>query len=110
MVGGGGPKDPLVELVSEEGGQLWMQGNMTLAHLTLSCEPASWGEGTCLSVYCYLGNPVGVRGVASLLEVLQAQQDPTLSPVTSEPSSPEVSNGTGLLRVTLQVWDICTTE
>lgn len=41
--------------------------------------------------------------MASLLEVLKAQQDSTLSSMTSEPSSPEVSNGTGLLRVTLQV-------
>ena len=31
--------EPLLELVEEEGGRLWLQGNTTLAHLTLSCEP-----------------------------------------------------------------------
>ena len=29
--------DPLVELVKEENDRLWMAGNTTLAHLTLSC-------------------------------------------------------------------------
>ena len=36
--GMGKSREPLVELVTEEGGRLWMRGNSTLAHLTLSCE------------------------------------------------------------------------
>ena len=36
--GGGGAGEPLVELVSEEDGKLWMQGNASLTHLTLACE------------------------------------------------------------------------
>ena len=52
-----------------------------------------------------IGNRVGVRGVASLLEVLQVQQVSSPSPMTSDPWSPDKLElcGTGLLRVTLQV-------
>lgn len=35
----GGSGQPLLDLVTEEDGQLWMSGNSCLAHLTLSCIP-----------------------------------------------------------------------
>ena len=37
----GGSGQPLLDLVTEEDGQLWMSGNSCLAHLTLSCIPPS---------------------------------------------------------------------
>ena len=33
----GGCGHPLLQLVTEEDGQMWMSGNSSLAHLTLSC-------------------------------------------------------------------------
>ena len=38
----GGRDQPLLDLVTEEDGQLWMSGNSSLAHLTLSCNTSSF--------------------------------------------------------------------
>ena len=87
QVAAAGPREPLIEMVSEEAGQLWIHGNTTLAHLTLSC------------------NRVGQRGVASLMRVLQTQQNATLSVVNSDLLTTDKTrmSGTGVLRVTLEV-------
>ena len=52
---GDGVKNPLLEMVTEEDGQLWLPGNMSLVHLTLSCK---WSLGHCLRTLCSSGHTV----------------------------------------------------
>ena len=71
-------RDPLVDLVREEGGRLLMAGNTTLAHLTLSCQQPlthSLTHSLSHSLLHPLGNRIGERGVASLLDTLHTQRD-----------------------------------
>jgi hypothetical protein len=47
----GGRDQPLLDLVTEEDGQLWMSGNSSLAHLTLSCNTSSFAVSVTTALF-----------------------------------------------------------
>ena len=52
QVGMAGRSDqPLLDLVTEGDGQLWMSGNSSLAHLTLSCNTSSFAVSVTTALF-----------------------------------------------------------